>query len=76
MEEVNGMYLPQFVQLTKKRHVKRKIRNSSVLDGVDVSLVAVTLHYNFAPFERREESWVTGPGISLYYFLELHERLQ
>ena len=61
---------------SQKKSCKKKDRNSSVLDGVGVSLLAVTLHYNFAPCECREESWVTGPGISLYYFLELHERLQ
>ena len=77
MGEVNGRHLPQFVQLTyKKGLVKREIGNSSVLDGVDVSLVAVTLHYNSVPCEPREGSWVMGPGISLYYFLELHESLQ
>ena len=74
--EVRGMHLPQYVQLTKKRLVKRKIGNSAGLDGVDVSLVAVTLCSNFAPCEHREESWVMGPGISLYYFLQLHESLQ
>ena len=71
-----GCIYPNLSNSPKKRLVKRKIGNSAGLDGVNVSLVAVTLHYNFAPCEHREESWVMGPGISLYYFLQLYESLQ